>query len=300
MSSPAITCPHCATNLTVRKPEKLGKPIRCPRCGKMFASAAAAPAAAPIPRRSHAPLMLAVVAALVVVAGLFLIGMTGALIFVLKGRPHTTETAPEIAEKAVPDRLAPDGARGSGKAQPDSGPGIGTTKHALLIGVNNYEGTGLGSLNHTVRDMESMQAKLKETNFKVQLLRNQEATKARIESELAKLKSNRAVGELVLVAMSGHGVQTRNSKGQEDAFYCPFGCDKSEIDSMFSLTQLVEGLGSKGVNLVLVDACRNDPRKGFRGIQGNELQDRLPANTAVFFSCSAGQQSFETNRMYGE
>jgi len=177
-------------------------------------------------------------------------------------------------------------------------PNAAARKVAVLVGVNNYDGTGLGSLSHSVRDMEALRERLAKAGFEVELLPNATATKLNIESALAKIKANRKVGDLTLVALSGHGVQMPNAEGQEDAFFCPAGCEKREIDSLMSLTKLVDSLGGKGVNLVLVDACRDDPRKGFRGIQGNELQGRLPANTAVFFSCSAGQQSYETNRMF--
>jgi len=173
----------------------------------------------------------------------------------------------------------------------------GAKRFALLVGVNNYEGTGLQSLRHTVRDMEELQAELKKEGFEVELLSNREATKVNVAFQLKRIQAKRGVGDLLLVAMSGHGVQQKNAKGEEDAFFCPGGCDKANVDSLISLTDFVQSLGAKGVNLLLVDACRNDPRKGVKGITGNELEGRLPANTAMLFSCSAGQESFETNAM---
>jgi hypothetical protein len=70
---------------------------------------------------------------------------------------------------------------------------------------------------------------------------------------------------------------------------------------MVSLTGLMEKLDRKGgTNLVLVDACRDDrTRGGVRGIEGNELRGRIPANTAVLFSCAARQQAFETDQAGG-
>jgi uncharacterized caspase-like protein len=52
-----------------------------------------------------------------------------------------------------------------------------------------------------------------------------------------------------------------------------------------------------GKKLVLIDACRNipkDPGRG-KGIQGKLIA--LPENTAVFFGCRAGQQSYENDKL---
>ena len=49
---------------------------------------------------------------------------------------------------------------------------------------------------------------------------------------------------------------------------------------------------------MLIDACRDDPRRS-AGLDGNTARN-VPPNTAVLFSCAARQQSFETNKMYGE
>jgi len=173
-------------------------------------------------------------------------------------------------------------------------------KLALLAGVNNYDGTGFRDLNHTVRDMEKLRDELEKLGFEVVLKTNQGAKKKAIDEALADLLKKREAGDLLLVALSGHGEQTTNTQGKEDAFFCPRDVEKGHSDTMVSLTEMVKTMGSKGVNLLLVDACRNDPGKGAKGIQGDELEGKLQKNTAVLFSCSAGQESFETTRMYGE
>jgi len=173
-------------------------------------------------------------------------------------------------------------------------------KLALLAGVNNYDGTGLNSLRHAVRDMEKLKEELASRDFEVVLLTNQKATRQGIEDALQALLKKRGKGDLLLVAFSGHGMQTKDTEGKEDAFFCPSDADKAKVKTLVSLSDLVAEMGPKGVNLLLVDACRNDPGRGVKGIQGNRLKDGLPENTAVLFSCSAGQESFETTRMYGE
>ena len=180
-------------------------------------------------------------------------------------------------------------------AQPKDKP----KRFALLVGVNNYEGTGLDPLSHTADDMKEMKVELENIGFVVTLLTNRDATKTGIDDAVRRIKDGRGIGDLVLVGLSGHGTQRANLEGAEDAFYCPYGCDTSDIRSLVSLTGIAKSLGPKGVNLVMVDACRNDPRKGAKsGITGNVIKE-LPANTAILFSCSNGQRSWETTEMFG-
>jgi len=56
--------------------------------------------------------------------------------------------------------------------------------------------------------------------------------------------------------------------------------DKDDPQTLLSLTDLLGKLDRKGgTNLVLVDACRDDPGRGARSISGNELNGKLPAIT---------------------
>ena len=120
------------------------------------------------------------------------------------------------------------------------------------------------------------------------LLTGVRATRANIERALDATPRGLNARDIVLVGLAGHGQQV-SVQGKEDAFFCPVDAEKNTPGTMVSLTGLMEKLDRKGgTNLVLVDACRDDPtRGGVRGIAGNELQGRLPANTAVLFSCAA-------------
>jgi formylglycine-generating enzyme len=170
---------------------------------------------------------------------------------------------------------------------------------ALLVGVTNYEGTGLGSLKFATRDVDELAAELKKQGFRTKVLKNNDATKSGIEAALKDLAESRQKGQMLLVALSGHGTQSIGTDGKEDAYFCPSDTDKARGTNLLSLSELMQAMGSRGTNLLLVDACRNDPKRGFKNIEGNELNGKLPAQTAVLFSCGAGQSSLETNLMYG-
>jgi uncharacterized caspase-like protein len=117
---------------------------------------------------------------------------------------------------------------------------------------------------------------------------NPHLSRANIDQALDETLQGLNASDIVLMAFAGHGQQV-GFQGQEDAFFCPCDAEKNAPQTMVSMTELLGKLDRKGgTNLVLVDACRDDPtRGGVRGIEGNELQGRLPANTAVLFSCAA-------------
>jgi hypothetical protein len=180
-------------------------------------------------------------------------------------------------------------------------------KVALLVGVNRYDKRGFAEqpLNYAERDVEHLKTELEKAGFKVTLLTgsargNLRAFRANIDQALDETLQGLNASDIVLMAFAGHGQQV-GFQGQEDAFFCPCDAEKNAPQTMVSMTELLGKLDRKGgTNLVLVDACRDDPtRGGVRAIEGNELQGRLPANTAVLFSCAARQQAFETEQAGG-
>lgn len=182
---------------------------------------------------------------------------------------------------------------------------------ALLVGVNNYLKRGLADqpLQYAERDVEQLSIELKKQGFDVVVLKGRAATKKNFEKSFNDLLQKRKSSDVFLLGFAGHGQQlplldkngkvrtSRDGRALEDAYYCPADARKDDASTLISLTSLVEQMDrQKGVNLVLVDACRDnpDPGRSTRSISGNELNGRMPQNTAIIFSCSSGQQAFET------
>jgi formylglycine-generating enzyme required for sulfatase activity len=197
-------------------------------------------------------------------------------------------------------------------------------KVALLVGVNKYDKRGFADkpLEFAERDVTDLATELRAQGFTVRLLLGSfpdgdpsRATKTNIDRALQELLAGRNARDLVLVGFAGHGQQMplRDAQGQEqkgpdgkdleDAFFCPVDGVRSDATTLVSLIGLMETLDRKGgVNLVLVDACRDnpDPSRGSRSsITGDELNGRLPKNTAIMFSCAARQQAWETKSAGG-
>lgn len=182
---------------------------------------------------------------------------------------------------------------------------------ALLVGINNYLNRGLDTkpLEFAERDVASLEEALTKSEFQVTTLLGRKATKAAIEEAIDKTLTGLTARDIVFIGFAGHGAQMpfRDANGKtvigptgeemEDAFFCPSDARVSESNSLVSLTGLLNDLRNKGgINLVMVDACRDnpDPGRGARSISGNELNGRLPSNTSIVFSCAAGQQALES------
>ena len=189
-------------------------------------------------------------------------------------------------------------------------------KVALLVGINQYDKRGLAErpLQFAERDVTQTASVLKQQGFEVQVLTGRgsgvrRATLKGIHAGLERVLDGLNARDVVVVGLAGHGQQialldadgrpVKDDEGRvrEDAFFCPVDTVQGDQSTMLSLTRLTSTLGRRGgVNLILVDACRDDPDPGraVRSITGNELHGVLPARTAIVFSCAAGQQALET------
>ena len=193
---------------------------------------------------------------------------------------------------------------------------------AFLVAVTEYSHAGLDPLEFTERDINDMAKRLVEVGFDVVSLTPQRGktdpkwkpTAENIRTQLPEFLHNRKVGrhDLVLLGLSGHGLQPR---GSGDSFFCPADANPtmSDIDqgkkqtpkfpqTLVSVGELLSLMDESGVGhkLVLVDACRNEPKsKGAKttGIDRVNLGE-LPGQTAVLLSCSKGEFSFE-NKQFG-
>ncbi len=207
---------------------------------------------------------------------------------------------------------------GPARAFPEEG-----RRLAFLVAVTEYSHAGLDPLEFTERDIDDMAKRLVEVGFDVYSLtprRGQidprcKPTAENIRKRLMEFLRHRKVDrhDLVLLGLSGHGLQPR---GSAESFFCPVDANPSmeEIESgklqkpkepktLVSVAELLTMLDESGAGhkLVLVDACRNEPKtKGTKstGIDKMNLVG-LPPQTAVLMSCSKGEFSFENARFGG-
>ena len=181
---------------------------------------------------------------------------------------------------------------------------------ALLVGVDTYRARHPWSTSRcgTPRATRSSWPRHCRQKFDlVKTLIGDDATLKGIDAALAKSSTaarqrpradrvQRPRAQLPLVDDAGKPVFDDRDRPLSEAYFCPADAVLGHPETMVSLTRLMERLNREGgVNLMLVDACRDDPeqanKKGFRTLSGNEMVGRLPNDSVILFSVSAGQRA---------
>lgn len=188
----------------------------------------------------------------------------------------------------------------------DEAPG---QKVALLVGVNRYQKPGFKDLSFAEADVTAVGEEFRKLGFQVTLLLGsgegeQQATRDNILAAARRLVSNLGKGDLAVVMLSGHGQQLLADPRELDfnksqSYFCPVDARLNDPASQVSLTHLLDDILDRevGRKILLVDACRDIPvdstigSRSAKGIEGRRIN--LPEGTGVYFSCSAGQMSYE-------
>jgi carboxyl-terminal processing protease len=181
-----------------------------------------------------------------------------------------------------------------GVARAQAAPAAGERQIALVIGNADY---AVGALKNPINDARAVAGTLKTLGFDVTLREN---TPLRDMIETFRQFSLAARTARVRVLFyAGHGVQ---SKGRN--YLLPVDTEIRGEDEMPSksvdLTELLDRLGTtaQGINIVILDACRNNPFSGATvlGPDGRRLKFRgtTPAGLAAVEAPLGSMVAFST------
>ncbi|WP_320006988.1 caspase family protein [Maridesulfovibrio sp.] len=161
---------------------------------------------------------------------------------------------------------------------------------ALLIGNSAYKN---GPLKNPVNDVAAMETALSKSGFTVMVLKNADraAIGRAIDTFGSKLKSY----DVGLFYFSGHGLQVdginylcplgMNIQGQSDIPY-------EAIDAGKVLAKM-EDAGNR-MNVVILDACRNNPfKRSFRSGRNGLAQMDAPTGSFIAFATSPGRVAYD-------
>ena len=188
-------------------------------------------------------------------------------------------------------------------------------RYALLVGVGTYRSdSGLNKLKYPDSDMRALKAAFQSIGFEehnIRLLVNGSADdrfnprRENIERELKLLLANKRPEDLVIVALSGHGLQPR---AKDSAYFCPSDALVKNPATWLDLNSVFEQLKDckAGGKLLIADCCRDDPAlantKGLpEDVQSVTRPGKLkpPQNVAALFSCGNGEAAFEEDELSG-
>lgn len=203
-------------------------------------------------------------------------------------------------------------------------------KIALLVGVSNYFNKNVEHLNYADNDVIVIGGLLRELGFDVTIITNRNARRQKVLDQFEEFidrASRLEKKDIVFVMFSGHGQQLMSkqtkrvsvdgkikliSEVAETPYFCPHdfipihaagyevrGKSDSQIAkdlNLISLNRVIASLDKKSNstrNLLVIDACRNNPAKG-KSINGNTITE-LRSGLSIFFGAVSGQKSWESS-----
>lgn len=157
---------------------------------------------------------------------------------------------------------------------------------ALVIGNSAYQS---GPLPNPINDARAFTSSLREIGFEVIHVEN--ATQTRMAEVVASLPTTFAGADVGIVFYAGHGVQYEGSN-----YLLPIDLHLNEPDDLafdaLSLDDLLSNLDAAklGLNVVFLDACRNNPFGDAEGALGQGLAtvERAPGETLIAYAAAAG------------
>lgn len=161
-------------------------------------------------------------------------------------------------------------------------------RRALVIGVSNYPST-LGSLKNPANDAKDIAKTLEDLGFIVTLSVN--GSLRNLEEDVVSFSRSLGPEDTAMFYYAGHGVQI-----QGENYLIPSGVEiEDEVDIKYKSINLsyildkIEGRG-KGVNLVVLDACRDNPFAQTRGVtQQGWATINGPVGTLIAYATAPGQ-----------
>lgn len=168
---------------------------------------------------------------------------------------------------------------------------------ALIIGNSAYK---TAPLANPVNDAKDMAKALKKLGFQVILKTN--ATQRTMKNAVREFGKRLTNGGIALFYYSGHGLQYKNRN-----YLVPIKADiKSQVDIEFEgldayyVLQSLEKYNNNGVNIVILDACRNDPfKRSFRSLSKGLARMESAKGSLIAYSTSPGSVAEDGNGRNG-
>jgi len=159
-------------------------------------------------------------------------------------------------------------------------------RHALIIGNSQYKGDM--ALENPVNDATDMAAELQNLGYKV----FEGTAQLALEKKLRNFATQLPTNAVALVYYAGHG-----AADDRDSFLIPIGANleyeaqlPDRAVSLSSIARLLKNRsGDQGLNIILLDACRDNPLKTRGFNRGLKQIGSFPLGTFIGYAASEGQ-----------
>ena len=160
-------------------------------------------------------------------------------------------------------------------------------RHALIIGNADYD-KSIGALKNPGNDAASMTRSLQQKGFDVTFLKN--AGKRQMEQEFRAFARKLRTDAVGLFFFAGHAIEVDGEN-----YLIPIGAHiEDEVDAKYeavSVARLLDNMDSagNGLNLVILDACRNNPfSRRFRSASRGLRMMSPPSGTMILYATEPG------------
>jgi formylglycine-generating enzyme required for sulfatase activity len=171
-------------------------------------------------------------------------------------------------------------------------------KVALITGVANYpQGSGLGSLKYSVRDAQTLASALKNQGYLVRLLLDEQATRSMVRHSIREMTDALEPDQgTFLFFFGGHGFEFKGKN-----YLATYGVTADDLEGDGLSIADVESLLAESKakrKLLFIDACRNDPGPGARGVEQRSFAKLTAAEgMKILFSTKEGRVSYEDDKL---
>lgn len=166
-----------------------------------------------------------------------------------------------------------------------------SSKRALVIGNNNYQDA---SLRNPVNDANDIGERLEKSGFSV--IKKTNVTYQEMEQAIRTFSDQLQEDGIALFYFSGHGVQVDGINyllPVDTQVYSEDEIKYKAVAAQMVLDKL-ERVGTR-LNIIILDACRNNPFKGIRSLPQGLAEMSSPAGTLIAYATAPGKVAFDGN-----
>lgn len=173
---------------------------------------------------------------------------------------------------------------------------INGKRTALVIGNASYQHAN--PLKNPLNDANAMEATLKELGFEVKKLTN--TNRSALKEAINQWGQTLANYDVALFYYAGHALEVDGTN-----FLCPVNANplnrtqvEDETVTMRMVTGWMEEARTK-TNIILLDACRDNPFRSFRSNEGGLANMSAPSGTFIGFAATPGKKASDGDRTNG-
>ena len=187
------------------------------------------------------------------------------------------DRAKELAESRLADQQRPQAVQRTGR------------RVALVIGNAQYKSS---PLENSVNDATDIDQALKRFGFQTTFLRN--ASLSQMRESTRRFADQLTTADVALIYFAGHGIESKNKNymipvNSDIKFEYELADQAYDAGAWLEMLEMIKSNNAERVNIVILDACRNNNLIGSRSLNRGLGRMDAPAGTFLSYSTAPGK-----------